>query len=525
MKAGICFFRGRSPPVLISKFAILVLLFVLNAIPDMGAEDRKKAGKEALFTWDLLWTGSWNNNIKNVEEESPVAEELFAGGTLYNRGDLLLGLPRLDLSFRFQATDKRLLPIEEDDGKAGFNPGLGIYHSGSGSRLLYGVQSEYGLPARINNVWIRSIPFMEGRSPSSRDLKTDPAAKDTSESYLYLALPQKLLPSFNAFASAALDEEMNPALGTGFWFGKGGIDLRLEGFYTQKELSPRKVSSWFSSAPPLPERDFRIFALGTIFTSPWISLATDWAVSETFAWGRGVYGNAALTLGNKPWRFSFAGDGAGSRFADRSGSTSGAGFRLAAKGEHFWPRSGLLRFQGSFRSPGLEENFDRGSLSVYFRPSAPGAAAKRNNPYLIRFSRASLSISRDARKPEKTADTLNSLAGFNFGPVSSVFSFALHGISCLDDTGFKYLFSFPVFESPESFKVSGELGIKLGIVNLKTKLGYTARTHKEPLWEPSINCSVKPGKWGRIGLKIASTDFPEKWNYTLSWRFSYNGKL
>jgi len=532
MKADVLFFTGRP------SSGLMLLLLVLSGAPCLEAESREKPGEEALFTWNLLWTGSWYNSIKNDEDEFPLTEELFNGGTLYNRGDLSLGLkkPGPDAGvrrnrtsplvlFRFLATDKRLLPPVENDSKAGFNPALGIYHPESGSRLLYGVQSEYGLPARINNIWIRSVPFMESRSPSSRDLKTEPAAKDTPESFLYLALPRKLLPPFNAFAFAALDEELSPALGTGFGFGKGGAELRLEGFYTQKELQARKVSAWFSSAPPLPERDFRIFALAAIFSSPKISFATDWAFSETFAWGQGAYGNFAFTLGKKPWRFSLAGDGAGSRFADRSGSTAGSGFRVAAKGERFWPRSGYLRFQGVFRSPGLEESFDRGALSLYFRPSAPSAAEKRNNPHLIRFSRSSLSISRDARKPEKTSDTLNSLAGFYIGPLSSVFSFTLNGISCIDENaGLQSLFCSPAFEVLDSIKVAGEFGIKFGIFDLKTKLGYTARAKKDPLWEPSINCSIKPGKWGRIGIKIASTDFPEKWNYTVSWRFAYSDK-
>ena len=502
---------------------MLAVLLVLHVLPCMGTE--KTSGK-ALFTWDLVWTGSWYKSIKTQEGDSLSSEDLFSGGTLYNRGDILLGLPKLDLSFRFLAIDKRLLPPDENDGKAGFNPAAGIYHHGSASRFLYGVQSEYGLPARINNIWLRSVPYMESRNPSSRDLKTEPAAKDTKESYLYLALPKKFLPGFNAFFSAALDEELNSAFGTGLGFEKNKMELRLEGYYTQKELPPRTISTWFSSAPPLPERDFRIFAFGALFSSPLFSIATDWAYSETFAWGSGIYGNFALSVGNKPWRFSFAGDGAGGRFADRSGSTSGAGFRLAAKGERFWPRSGLLRFQGTFRSPGLEEEFNRGYLSVYYRPSAPSAAARRANSFPVRFTRASLSINRDARNPEKTADTLDAMAGFYFGPLSTVFTFSYHGVSCLDeDSGFPVLFQFPAFESFESLKFACELGLKLGIFDIRTKLSHTIRAEKASLWEPSLNFSVKPGKWGRIGLKIAFTDFPGKWNYTLSWRFAYNDKL
>jgi len=511
------------------KAKLFFLLFALGVVAVVGAADSKKPAETPLFTWDLLWTGSWYKSIKTPEGDLPPSEDFFLGGTLYNRGNFVLGATKLGMSFRVQATDKRVIPPEEDDGKAGFDPGLGVYHHATGSRLLYGVQSEYGLSARINNVWVRSVPFIEARQPSSRDLKAEPSAQDKSEAYLYLDLPDKVFPPFDAFVFAALDGEIDPAFGGGFVWNRPGADIRLEGFYTGKELSARNSSSWFSSAPPLPERDFNIFALSASYNSSTVAVATDWAFSETFAWGRGVYGNFALRVGNKPWRFSLAGDGAGSRFVDRGGSTAGGGFRLAAKGERFWPRSGLLRFQGTVRSGGLGESLNRGGLSVYFRPSSPTAAAKRNNPFRVRFSRSSLSMNRDARIPEKTADSLNALAGFNFGPLTSAFSFSLDCFSHLDENAGIPLLGAPFFGDFDSFRISGELGWKppsfrFGSFDLTARLGYTIRDGKKNLWEPSLNCSFKPGKWGRFSLKIASTDFPEKWNYTLGWRLETKGQ-
>ena len=489
----------------------------MAALPVMGAENAKKPEMPPLFTWDFYWAGSWYKSIK-MQDGDIQGEDLFSGGTFFNRANFTLGMPVLDLSLRFLATDKRLLPPEEDDGKAGFNAGLGLYHHASGSRFLYGVQSEYGLPARVRNVWLRSAPFMESRSPSSRDLKTEPSAQDRPETFLYLALPY--IHGFSAFASAALDEELNPALGAGFGLAAAGGELRLEGFYTGKTLPPRKASTWFSASPSLPEREFDIYAIGMIFNVSRFAFATDWTISETFAWGRGVYGNFALRFGNKPWRFSLAGDGASNRFADRNGAMAGAGFRLAARGERFWPRSGLLRFQGTIRSPGPEETFNRGNFSVYFRPSAPSAAERRANARPIRFTRASIGFNRDARNTKKVSDSMDMLAAFNFGPISSVFSCSLHSLSRLDEKGDAMsMFHFPVFENFESFRISGELGWKPGILDLRTRLGYTIRAEKDPIWDLSFNCSVRPGRWGRIGLKIASADFPEKWEYTLSWRF------
>ena len=504
---------------------LIALLLVFEAFPCMGTERPKGPAEKPLFTWDLLWTGYWYKSISRAENGFPGPEDIFPGGTFYNLGDLGVTLPRQDISFRLLATDKRVLPFSDDDTKAGFNPGLGIYHHSSSSRLLWGVQSAYGLPARINHIWLRSVPFMEYRSPSSQDFKTEPAAQDSGEAYLYLGLPPKILPGFNAFASAALDKDLNPAFGTGIGLDKNSMELEIEGFYTRRVLPPRKVTTWFSAAPPLPERDFDIYALGMIFDSPHAAFAADWAWSKTFAWGRGVYGNFALRLGNKPWRFSLAGDGAGDRFAGRDGSTDSAGFRLAAKGEYFWTGSGYLRFMGIFRSPAPGKAFEQGSLSVYFRPSAPTAAAGKN-AFPVRFSRASAEFSRDARTPGKTASTLDALLGFNSGPLSTVFSCCLSSLSCLDENErTPPLFQGRVFETFQSFKVSGELGWKplnksFCAFNLSSKLSYTIRAEKDPLWELSFNTSVKPGTWGRLSLNIAATDLPEKWNYTLSWRLA-----
>ena len=102
---------------------LLALLLFLSVISGIEAKDNEKTEEEPLFVWDLLWTGSWYKSFKTDDGEMPSTEELFAGGTLYNRGNISLGLPRMDLSFRFLATDKRLLPLTEDDGKAGFRPG------------------------------------------------------------------------------------------------------------------------------------------------------------------------------------------------------------------------------------------------------------------------------------------------------------------------------------------------------------------------------------------------------------------
>jgi len=472
----------------------------------------------ALFNWNLQWAGSWYKSIPRSDDSLPPFKDIFPGGTFFNRGDFRLSTVNQDITLRVMATDKRDLPLDDDDGRAGFHPGFGLYHWSSSSRFLFGVMSEHGLPARINNVWNRSVPFMENRGPSSRDLKLEPAARDEGKTYLYLALPHSVLQGFDAFVHAALDAGRNPSFGTGFGFDLDGAVFNMEGFYSEKELSPRTSSTWFSQTPPLPERDFRIYALSMLYNSPNFGLAADWAFSQTFAWGEGMYGSFALRLGNRPWRFSLAADGAESRFADRSGSTAGSGFRLAARGERFFPRSGLVRFQSTLRAPALGEHFERGSLSLFYRISAPTAQERRENPGMVRLTRVSASFNRDARTPEKTSDTLNVYTGVRFGVLNTVFSCTLNGHSDFGKEKQPF-FSPAAFREFNSLRFTCEVGFAVSHFNIRTRLGYTIRNERDPLWEYSLNASFRRAEWGRLSLNIAATDFPEKWDYTLSWRY------
>ena len=459
---------------------------------------------------DLLWTGYYYNTVRPIEGENLSTEEILTGGTFYNRINFTLNFDPLDLSLRLLLTDKRLLPLEADDGRAGFNPGFGIYHHGSGSRFLYGILNEYGLSARVNNIWQRSIPYMESRSPSSRDLKAEPSNRDVDQAYLFLALPQTV--PFNAFFSIGLDnteaqEILYPAYTGGIGFSLVKVNFNLEAYYTNKLLPERKISTWFSSTVPLPERELNFYALGFRMDTTQFAFASDLAYSEVFAWGNDLYVNFALRLGNRPWRLSVSGDGAGNRFVDRSGSSIGESFRLGARLEHFWVRAGLFRARVLFRSPGLDEIFNRFYFSLYYRPSAPTAVERRAQSFPIRFTRASMSFNRDARVQDAVLDTYDALFAYTFGPLSGNISINLRTNN----------------EDMESFKLSGEAGIKPGLFDIIFRLSNTYRIEKDPILEMSLNISFRPGRWGRIGLRINSTDFPERWNYTLSWRYNYSG--
>jgi hypothetical protein len=510
----------------------LTLLLLFFPGRSLFAEPEPALPPAPLFAWDLLWAGSW-------------AE----GGKLDDRGDLRLHLPPLGLSLRGEVLDRRSGENALGEAHTAFLAGL--YHNPTGSRLLYGILGEWGLSARLRNPWARSVPFAENHKPSAAELKTAPSSVKEAETYLYLGSPSLDLfqgtrteTSLRGFASALIDRDRNASFGGGLEgrFGKKA-GLGLEAFYTARELPPRESSAWFSETPPLPARDFALYGLGLLFTSPYVSLSSDWAYSETFAWGRDIYGNLGLRVGNplaplgRRWQISLAADGAGAHYAGRDGDSPGEGFRAAGKIEVKGEKSSLLRLGTALRGRAPGETFDRSASSVYFRfPSA-------QTPF--RVSRLSLAADRDARNPARIQDSLDGTLGFTLNPqgillrvispllppesaaprkgslwavpVGLVFSGSLDGVLALAGD---QVSPYPLPEGTHDFvsaKAAGELSWSPGIFQFKAKTAYEIKAKKEGSWDLSFSAAVH-GKPGRLSFKIASPGFPEKWDFTVSWR-------
>jgi hypothetical protein len=514
----------RGSPVLLLGFVLGASLYAENPSAPAG-----KTGGGPLFTWNLLWAGSW-------EEEK----------TLHNRGDLRLAFPGPGLTLRAGALDRRR--PDPKDGENGItNYGAGLYHRPSGSRLLYGILDEWGLPARLRNPWGRGLPLAENHKPSMADLKTAVSATGKPETYLYLGSPYLNLPfrgpdngvKLRGFASAQIDQDMNPGFGGGLEARFGGkTEARLDGFYTGKTLPPRKSSSWFSESPPLPEREFRLAGLGLLLDTPILTVSSDWALSETFAGSRDVYGNLGLRI-TRPlpadwgrWTLSLAADGAGRGYIGRDGSSPGAGFRTGGKLEWQGKRIGLFRLSTTLRAPGLEEPFNRSSSTVSWRLPAAG----KKSAGFFRLTRISLGTDRNAQDTQNILDGLTLTAGFslnlrNFSgsgpgsgkargllsyPVGIAFSGSLKSAAAGEASPPPY----PVPQNPyrfDSAKAAGELIWSPGVFQFRTKAGYGIKNEKEGIWETSFSTAVR-FRPGRLSVKVLSPDFPGQWTYTVSWR-------
>jgi hypothetical protein len=547
------------------KGYVPLLAFTLLRVHPLPAETPEPAGKTAafsapLFTWSFLWSGAWEDK-KNLTQ----------------REDLRLRLPWQGLTLRSEILDKEIAefhwPWEHSsvfvrafDGSGAAVQG-GLYQDPTGTRLLYGVLDEWGLPARLRNTWQRSAPFMENRKPSMADLKTAPVSSGDPEFYLYLGSPRLSFPfrgvestgettgqaagkntgenaaelvALRGFGSARFGQSGHPAFGGGLegWFG-GKVNVSLEGFSAGWILPERKSSAWFSETPPLPEREFRLYGLGLLVDTRFFGLSSDWAWSETFAWGKDYYGALGLRIGRtgaaavKGWQLSLAADGAGAHFTGSDGSSPGSGFRTGAKIEWRGRGGHLFRANATLRSPGLEEPFNRISTGLYYRlPAGQG-------PFSI--SRVSLSADRDDRDQEKPLDGLegdlglrirprafppwffefllgepepgkagaeNSAADFWLSPLNFHVSASLKGIRVA---------ATPPSYSFYSTRIGGDLSWSPKSFQFRMGLAYGEESGKEGLWDFSFSTGlyIKPG---RLSLKISSDDFPGAWTYTLSWR-------
>ena len=509
-----------------------------------GSHLKTTPEKQQLFDWSLLWSGSYEGNNTNPSNLS-----------FHNRGDIRFNFLPAGLELRGEVLDRHTLNFELeppwDNGKGITNYTGGLYHKPTGSRVLFGVLDEWGLSARIRNPWIRSPPYAENHKPLMADLKTAPSSTKIDEAYLYLSSPSlNILPNWKlrGFASAQTDlEEFAPAFSGGLemaFANKTG--LLLETFYTGVTLPPTKSGAWFSDPPSLPERDFRLYAAGILFNSPLISAGGDFALSQTFAWGMDIYTNFGIcitpllpfrTSRPRPLSVSFAVDGAGERFVYRDGEDHGAGIRGAGKIEWKGKRNSLFRINTVLRGPEFGEDFNRSSSGIYYR----FPAVNKNSPP-VRLTRLSLNVDRNAVNPQKINDGLSGNLGISIG-LSQIqknsslginFSGSIHGLA--ESTGNP--FAYPIPEDLKStpfwvFSIANtacELIWSSGYFKLpqisqfpfsfqfKSKLGYTFNNNKDDILGLSFGFTIR-FKHGRFSFKTESPDFPEKWNWNISWRF------
>jgi hypothetical protein len=460
---------------------------------------------------DFLWSGSWET-----------------GGNIDERLDLRLSA--FGFTLRAQALDRRPGPLRENwlDGQAlwpRFSGGL--YHAASGSRLLYGVLDEWGLPARLNNISAKSLAFPAARKETGADLKTSFTAGGEDALLLLLTwlFPAAEHLFFRPWAEFSLSSAGgngldSPAFSTGLESRFFGMTLKTGFFGTGRHLAAKEISSWFSDPPPLPERDFELYGMSIHFSHPWFSVAADGALSRTFARGEDYYGNIAASFGTRPWLVSFAAENTGPLFSDRRGQISGGEFRTGARFELKQARSGLFRLDAVLRGAAAGTPLNRSNFSVYYRFPARAARAA---PALFWPGRISLSAGRDGRNIQKVLDSADIAFSWLLGPVRMDISGSLDG-HARGKNGEELPAAHPFPAGPawdfSAARAAGEITWSPGIFRFGLKAGRSWSAKKDPFWDGSLSASIN-GRIGRISVKASCDRLPDKWSGAISWRLNF----
>lgn len=522
--------------------------------PANEAVEKKEKQPFPLFP-ELLWSGAWESRHN-----------------LADRFGIKLTAPGIQLALRLELLDRRPASSAADfigsfggdtAEKAITQPGLGLYHLNTGSRILYGVLDTYGFPARIRNVWVRGAPYAQSRDGSGAELKTSASSTALPMGFINLetgdvSAEKGSIGGFFSFGLSGEEDSLSPALNAAVWYKTGKAKFALEGYYIKQELPERVSSTWFNEKPALPPRDTRLFAGAASFSVPAFALAADLAYSETFAFGKDFYGNLAMCIGDKPWRFSLAFDAAGSRYVDSAGANPGAGFRTAVKLERWGKKTGLFRVGAVFKGPGpdkgllpaigmgdfsgIVQGINRITGDLYYRFPA------NNNAFGIK--RISFSADHDGREGKKVLDSGTAMAAYKLGPVNCVSEgklvfFNHNKSSGLAGTGLKLdsikinqnlswtingTFSKKTDKKPDKTAAgTAKLGGKKKAnsakkggfsVLLSSRVGYEKAANKAGVWDASFSASLRVMKQ-RLTLKAAASKFPRDWEFTVSWRMLF----
>ena len=457
-----------------------------------------RAGPEKpLFFADMLWSGSLEKNKHII-----------------NRTDLKLGVPGLGLILRGQLVDRHPPPWSDPVIIPSTAFGAGLYHTGTGSRLLYGIITEAGPAARLKNIWNRGSPFQVNHVPGSGDLSTAPSSSKQPGGYLYLGSPR--WGPVRLFSSVYLKHNLDLVFsaGAGIFFSKR-VWLTAEGLYTEQNLPEYPPVSWFSVPPWLPERVSRLYAGSVNFSSPGFGLSGDAGFSQTYARGNGWCGDVCLRLGNRPWRIQVSLDGVSGLFVDPEGSAVKVGIRAGLLGE-IWGKSGsYAKLNGGVSGPGFDDPLSKTALSfTYYFPMW------KDMP--VRPSRGSFSLERSPDGDDGAGTAAGASFSLFFGPVLAVSSFSIRGNNRGNSKAFPL---FTDFTEWDSLCFSQELQYRYTVWSFKTKFTYLLeekrKTGKTPVYGLSFYASAY-WSWGRLSAGLNFDNVPGDWSYTINWQLRKN---
>lgn len=464
-----------------------IAIFALANPTGLAASPSSAATRRMCVLDADLW-GTWNDDYE-----------------LQNRADLQL--TAFGATLRAMANDERRSEGENiGDGATDF--AFGAYHPATSSRLLYGPLEQTGLPHRIASPFGRSLPFPDDRDIGEVEIEND--APVGHEPSLHAALGTPLRWPVRSRASALFDPDANyVASAAAEVSGAHDSFLRVEGAYARKELEERHADSWFSETPPLPAHLLKVYAAGAILSTSPVALACDAALSDAYAEGVGMYGNAALRLGNAPWRLSVAAEAASKPYIGPDGDAVGLGFRTSSRLDRSSTRrhGGLLR--GDFRTDhpyvgSVPEAFEAGAS---FRLGQ--SAAK------IKLDRMAVWGEWSVEDKRPLIDAAQAEARATLGLVSLTTSQRTTFEPSEDGRGGRLW---------ESSTVRLALFTKLGPIDLRAGAGRKFEEDDDSSTEATFGAAISLRTF-TFGLRLDFEELPGPASIQLSWRFHERSRI
>jgi len=468
---------------------------------------RKRASVAFLFfAWSRPCPAPGDPSFRIQAEESGtwIQEE-----GIRNEADIRLSLDRSGLEFRLLALqDGPADPLDAPEAvETGFS--VQLRHIPTNSKVLYGALEERGLPARVTNPLRKGLPYFENRTATDAQIDSDASADSSGEWYLRLGTPQAS--PVAAYGAVFDTEALQPSFTAGAAFGlPGKPSLAFDAYYGPAALPPRDADTWFSDYPPLPERDLQFSAASISARMPKLSLAADWALSSPRFQENGAYGNAAIELGDRPFRLSIAADRVWGPFSSREGYESADALRSGIRLDYRWARGGRLRWEA--------ERVSKEDSSLSLEEGCSLLFPRQREIFFIVPLSLAVSASRKLLE-DAVSDTAGLEGAFDLFRLRFRAALSLGFETILTDEGS----AAPIqpFSGPETAleRRSADLSLtfRIGPVSLKGTAAFDAERDSVPAWKASAQAAAL-FKAGQARIKGELENGGKTWTWTFSWR-------
>jgi hypothetical protein len=486
----------RTIPLALSFNRILIAVGLLfNSASYLSADIAFGNGKAA-----FLFSGLW-------QPQDSIANKL----------DLKYTLALAELSIRALLLDTRPCPFSDIPQENNPKVFAGIYHLPTNSRILVGPLIEIGLLQNCSAPSLGKVPYAEEHTRSSVDLDT--AIKTTTAIHRHITLGTSSGNTYQAYSLVTIDSVSDWVV-LGGWRNNGEheSELRLEGFLLSQSIPERTSSTWFSEAPPLPQRTSSMVAFSSFLKNESATICADGVWSRTQFTPQGFYGNTAFKIQRNPWSIEFALDSTNGVYIGRNKKESPSFFRNGVKIEKRIPKFGSIEAAYSSRA-----------LSIVDFPYEMGFSIDIERDESLEqnmFHTFSISADRAVEGPLTTRrDIREKIMGeiaVGLKPFTLKMQAGIYRKIPIDQNDGLLRF-FPITENrlaEAGADLSSTASGKFGPLSIKAMLGMAVLSGKPLSWNGMMQGSIKL-EGGSLAITYTADEFPKTGKFSMAYQLKF----